>query len=108
MAGGTIRDGVLRLDGDLNFATAAACFRNSAEWFGVAGRVTAVDLRDVGAVDSAGLALLLEWQSAARQRGAGLEFRNAPRDLLRLAALSEATELLGLMPVPEFAHDTLG
>ncbi len=64
MAGGTIRDGVLRLDGDLNFATAAACFRNSAEWFGVAGRVTAVDLRDVGAVDSAGLALLLEWHGS--------------------------------------------
>ena len=55
-----------------------------------------IDLAGVQAIDSAGLALLLEWQASSKARGSSLTFSNAPSDLRRLAALSNATELLGL------------
>jgi len=58
----------------------------------------AIDLAQVSSVDSSGLALLLEWQAAAKKRGTRLRFLNAPSDLSRLAALSGAGELLGLKP----------
>ena len=55
--------------------------------------LAAIDLEGVNQVDSAGLALLLDWQS---QAGGRLRIRNAPEDLLRLAALCAADELLDL------------
>ena len=108
MGKGDVSNGVLHLSGPLTFDTVGVHFRQSTAWLDGAETVTSVDLAQVERVDSAGLALLLEWQSQAKQRGTELEFHNAPRDLLRLASLSEATGLLGLMPVPEFTHEALG
>ena len=106
MGRGAFTDGMLELSGPLTFDTAGAHYQDSANLFASAS-VTAVNLEQVDRVDSAGLALLLEWQSAARRAGRELVFSNAPNDLLRLAALAEASDLLGLMPVPEFAHGDL-
>ena len=107
MAEGTVVNGVLHMSGPLTFNTVGDRFRESGVLLAAAEPVTAVDLEQVENVDSAGLALLLEWQSMARRQGNELAFRNAPRDLLRLAALAEASDLLGLLPVPELAHDQL-
>ena len=63
-------------------------------------RINTIDLAAVTSVDSAGLALLLEWQANARKRNSTLAIINAPSDLLRLAALSESTSLLGLVARP--------
>jgi phospholipid transport system transporter-binding protein len=98
MDGGTLIDGVLHLSGTLTFATVGGQFRACGPWFSETSPVTALDLSGVESVDSAGLALLLEWQSMFRQRGMELTIRNAPSDLLRLAALAEASGLLGLPP----------
>ena len=87
-------EAVMTLSGDLTFDTVSSLYLKS--------RTTpfhdngTVDLTGVTLVDSAGLALLLEWQSDARKRNSRLAFINAPSDLLRLAALSESTTLLGL------------
>ena len=54
-----------------------------------------IDLGAVTEVDSAGLALLLEWVSAARQRGFELRFAGIPDKLRALARLSEVEGLLG-------------
>ncbi len=62
--------------------------------------INTVDLAAVTSVDSAGLALLLEWQANTQKRSTKLAFINAPTDLLRLAALSESTSLLGLRARP--------
>jgi phospholipid transport system transporter-binding protein len=94
------------LSGPLTLDTVADHYRASETLF-AGDAVSAVDLGKVSKVDSAGLALLLEWQAMARKRGNRLAFRHAPQDLLRLAALAEASELLGLPPVPEFAHQDL-
>ena len=58
--------------------------------------VQAIDLQGVSSVDSAGLALLLEWQARASASGRQIRVRNAPGSLLRLARLSEAVDLLQL------------
>ena len=57
----------------------------------------ALDLAGTERVDSAGLALLLEWKARAQDRNEALSLINPPEHLLRLAALGEATELLGLV-----------
>jgi phospholipid transport system transporter-binding protein len=58
--------------------------------------VEQIDLAGVTTIDSAGLALLLEWQSRAHAAGRELTVRNAPDGLLRLARLCEAVDLLNL------------
>lgn len=94
-------DRTVPLQGDLTLATAAGCYRKLNPMWGGSGGPVAIDLEKVGRVDSAGLALLLEWQARARSRGEPLVLRNPPARLLQLAALCEATELLGLEPGTE-------
>lgn len=55
-----------------------------------------VCLDSVEHIDSAGLALLLEWRSWARQAGEELTLSNAPPQLRMLARLSQLDEALGL------------
>jgi ABC-type transporter Mla MlaB component len=100
-------NGVLYLSGPLTLATVSDHFQAARDRFSGPAPVEAVELGEVDNVDSAGLALLLEWQARAVQRGARLTYRNAPAELLRLAALAEASDLLGLDPVPGLAHDDL-
>ena len=83
---------------DLTLDSVASVFRDSESVITPATKT--IDLAKVARVDSAGLALLLEWQAISRRTGPGMAFSNAPDDLLRLAALSEASALLGFKPRP--------
>jgi len=85
-----------RVSGPLTFASVPRLFEQLEQHQKVGAAITQVDLAGVGSVDSAGLALLLEWQSRQRQRGGTLTVRNSPDSLLRLARLAEADELLNL------------
>jgi ABC-type transporter Mla MlaB component len=67
----------------------------SAQVLDAAGGPVRLDLAGVDAVDSSGLALLLEWQ-ALRPREGRLQIINAPKSLLSLAQLCEAVDLLEL------------
>lgn len=80
------------LSGSLSFDTVAVLYEKA----GNSPVDGTVDLSGVTSVDSAGLALLLEWQASAQDRNSKLKFVNAPSDLRRLAALSEAVGLLGI------------
>lgn len=53
-----------------------------------------LDLSRVGRIDSAGLALLLEWSIAARAAGGSVRYRNPPPALGTLAGLGEVSGLL--------------
>ena len=88
----------LALTGDLTLATVATLFRDLTPKVTGSDRCLAIDLGATGRIDSAGLALLLEWQSRAIAEGAPLQLNNVPDDILRLARLCEAAELLGLEP----------
>lgn len=54
------------------------------------------DLQQVTRTDSAGLALLVEWMQAARQRQLAISFRNLPDQLRDIARISGLDELLPL------------
>ena len=58
------------------------------------GRAAVIDLAGVTASDSSGLALLIEWLSAAKAASRALRYENLPAQLQQLARLSEVEELL--------------
>jgi len=92
----TSADGRASLIGPLTFETVARLFRALEQAPPGSAPIMQIDLAGVSAIDSAGLALLLEWQSRARSRGGQFELHNAPEGLLRLARLCEAVDLLNL------------
>jgi phospholipid transport system transporter-binding protein len=88
------QSGGLSITGALTFESVASVYAKSlSELSDYSG---AIDLAGLSSVDSAGLALLLEWQALAHARGVSLVFENAPSELQRLAALSDSSELLGI------------
>jgi len=58
-----------------------------------------LDLRDVTRMDSAGLALLVDWQGQARIRRTFLRFRNLPAGI---AAIAEVYGLGAVLPAEVF------
>jgi phospholipid transport system transporter-binding protein len=83
------KDGGHRLEGALTFASvpklAAAHPRHPA---------AEIDLGGVTRADSAGLALLLEWQRTAGEDGDELVYRDLPEQLAAIARVSNLAELL--------------
>jgi phospholipid transport system transporter-binding protein len=88
-----IDNGTARLGGVLVFGTVGPLYRKMEQTRQDGIEVNQIDLTGVTSADSAGLALLLEWQAAA---GGTLSVTGAPSSLVQLARLSEATELLRL------------
>jgi phospholipid transport system transporter-binding protein len=90
-----VADGRFRVEGALGFETVAPLWSQSREALQGAGPLE-VDLAGVTAVDSAGLALLVEWARWARQAGGTARFINVPAQLSSLARIGEVDDLLGL------------
>jgi len=88
--------GLARVSGPLTLDTVAAVYGLAKAEAAQGRHFDDLDLDAVPKVDSSGLALLLEWQSAARRAGRSLHIRNAPADLLSLASLCEANDLLAI------------
>ncbi|MCP3867306.1 MAG: STAS domain-containing protein [Gammaproteobacteria bacterium] len=86
-------DGDLQVSGDLVFSTAGPLLRQGSELL-ESGRGTVIDLTEVAQCDSAGLALLLEWLELGRSKGLQVRFRGIPEDILRIAGLSNVSDLL--------------
>jgi phospholipid transport system transporter-binding protein len=86
-------DGRFELCGDVGFADAARLLAEGDAAFEGLERVE-VDLGRVARVDSAGLALLLEWSLSTRAAGRTLRYLNIPPAVSSLAGISEVEELL--------------
>ncbi len=86
-------EGRFTLSGDLVFSSAAAVHAEGEAAFGSLDRAE-VDLAGVGRVDSAGLAVLLEWSIAARAARRALRYRNLPSGLVALAGISDVSEFV--------------
>jgi phospholipid transport system transporter-binding protein len=82
-----------RVIGALHFTTVSALLTAGVDAIH-SGRAAVIDLAGVTASDSAGLALLIEWLSVAKDAGRTLRFENIPTQLQQLARLSEVEELL--------------
>jgi phospholipid transport system transporter-binding protein len=89
--------GRFELSGDVGFADAARLLAEGDTAFAGLERVE-VDLARVARVDSAGLALLLEWSLSARDAGRALCYQNIPPAVASLAGISEVEELLAPSP----------
>ncbi len=84
--------GRFELSGDVGFVDAARLLAEGDAAFAGLERVE-VDLARVERVDSAGLALLLEWSLSARAAGQALRYLNVPPAIASLAGISDVAEL---------------
>jgi phospholipid transport system transporter-binding protein len=89
----SLGQGQWSLSGDLLFENATRLLDEGTAAFGADARVD-IDLSQVGRVDSAGLALLVEWSVAARGDGRAVHYRNAPAVLGALAGISDLSKFL--------------
>jgi phospholipid transport system transporter-binding protein len=89
-------DGCATLAGALTFESVAALFGETHRLFRGPQPVTLIDLSNVTNADSAGLALLLEWQAMQQAAARSLEISNAPPSLVSLARLCEADDVMNL------------
>jgi phospholipid transport system transporter-binding protein len=83
-----------RLEAPLTFATVAVLRKPGLALIAAAGSALTFDLEAVPAVDSAGLALLIDWLAMARARSCQLRYAKPGETLLSLARLSEVEALL--------------
>ena len=88
--------GCANFTGALTFKSTPGLYRETEKLFHTSAPVSSIDLSGVTTVDSAGLALLLEWQATQRTDSRGLQIINAPSALMSLALLSDAVELLNI------------
>ncbi|MDT8406951.1 MAG: STAS domain-containing protein [Methylococcales bacterium] len=91
------------VDGDLTFATINAQTAEQLQGLGKQARVI-IDLAQVDNADSAGLALLIEWQKKARYQQTELQFKNIPPQLKKLAALSGFNRLQDITEASDSAE----
>jgi ABC-type transporter Mla MlaB component len=85
---------VYRLEAPLTLSTVAALRNPGLALIGAASGALTLDLAAVPAVDSAGLALLIDWLASALPRSCKLGYAKPGQTLLALARLSEVESLL--------------
>ncbi|MEO8444644.1 MAG: STAS domain-containing protein [Gammaproteobacteria bacterium] len=85
--------GVIAVKGPVTFDTAGTLLADGRALFAGVPAAT-VSLGGISSVDSAGLALLLEWLRLARSEGRSLAFEHIPEKLLAIARLSGVESLL--------------
>ena len=88
--------GCAYLSGELTFESTPQLYHQAEAIFRENKSIRSIDLAGITSVDSAGLALMLEWQASRTASGQGLRISNAPASLVSLAQLCEAAELLGM------------
>jgi phospholipid transport system transporter-binding protein len=91
----TDADGGLRVSGELSFKTVPEIVPRCRELTRGEGELC-IDLAAVQRADSAGVALLVEWQREAQRQQRRIRFQNIPQQMLVIARLSGVDELLSL------------
>ncbi|MBV8741857.1 MAG: STAS domain-containing protein [Sinobacteraceae bacterium] len=81
--------------GRITFATARAARQTGLAAFdGTSEQQIRVDCSGISASDSAGMAVLLDWLSAARRAGRSLQYQNLPVQVQAIARISDVLEML--------------
>lgn len=86
--------GHLRIHGELSFASVPALQRAAAGHIERAASPLLIDLGAVQRVDSAGLALLVDWLRQGRRHGLEMRFTGMPDQLMAIARASGLDKLL--------------
>ncbi len=92
-------DGRVSLHGPLTFATVSARLAQSTALFRPRQHLC-FDLSGVTAVDSAALALLVEWLRLGRQHGVTVQFAAIPAALRSLGEVSELDQIDAALGTP--------
>lgn len=87
--------GRFRIEGELDFASVPALHQHATGLFEGCPKID-LDLSGVRRANSAGLALLIEWQGRARRAGLPFSLANLPPGLVNLARISELDQVLPL------------
>jgi phospholipid transport system transporter-binding protein len=89
------RDGAFhfRVVGEMTFSTAKQLLKQSESYF-TGSQDVEIDLSQVTAADSAGLALLLEWKAAAADKGVQVAVNQLPESIVSIAHLCQIDALL--------------
>jgi phospholipid transport system transporter-binding protein len=90
----TVSEGVYRLEAPLTFASVAGLRPEGLKIIGSHSQGLTLDLKAVPAVDSAGLALLIDWLREARVQSRALKYSEPSAALLSLARLSDVEKLI--------------
>jgi len=85
-------NGRIELSGVLDHASVTQMLAQSADWFG--GKTLTISLQGVTQSNSAGLAMLLEWQKIARQKQVALQYHALPEQLRNIARAYGVDQLL--------------
>jgi phospholipid transport system transporter-binding protein len=85
--------GEVILSGALTFASAADIYRATYQRFSQARQPVTVNMKQVTKVDSAGLALLVEWLRQAHTAEYSIHFVNMPNQLRQLIRVSSLQPL---------------
>jgi len=83
------------LEGELSFASASVALKNTAKLF-ASSSATVFDLAGIVRADSAGVALLLEWQRRAEEAGVNLHYVNLPPQLEAIARVVGVDDILSI------------
>ena len=89
-------DGRLKVSGELIFATVTGVLAESRGLFAQTDETIEVELGEVKRVDSAGLALLIEWMRMASAQDKAIRFINLPEQMMEIAAASDLESILPL------------
>lgn len=89
-------NGRFELSGVLDHAAVAGVLAQSDDWF--AGDALHISLQGVSHSNSAGLALLLEWQKIARQKQVAIQYHDVPAQLRTIARAYGVDQLLHMNP----------
>jgi len=89
-----VSPGTYRLETRLTFASVASLRGEGLKVIDSATNGLTLELQSVAAVDSAGLALLIDWLAEARAKSRALKNQHPPETLLSLARLSEVEKLI--------------
>jgi phospholipid transport system transporter-binding protein len=87
---------VLKLEGELSFETIPAVLAESVTFAARADLpdTICIDFSAITGVDSAAVALLLDWRRMALKAGKNLQFSHLPANLLALAELYGVADLI--------------
>lgn len=86
--------GQVQLSGDLTMGSVARAVHAGKRHLAAGKPPTTFDFHGVGRMDSAGLALLLEWRREARRQGSEVHFQGLPAHIQTLATVCGVADLI--------------
>ena len=87
-------NGCYLLSGELSYSNVSQVYKKTANLFRKQKSNIEIDLSGVTHADSAGIALLVEWLSEARESNKAIHFVNVPQQMLEMVRISSLDRVL--------------